>query len=145
MKSVVKIPPFLPRDMSALDAHRPESNAWQGLVVLACFIGLMAFTHNDREDRYERWKRRNVIVVRGSVLVAECSYDAASNRMICENLIVEYPDSTEPDAELVRRSFSLADLGDVARDLSNIPRSGDDVIVSYQRNRPSTASVVALM
>lgn len=113
------------------------------LLCICAFAIALVYSRERREQSYEQWKQRNVVVVIGKVLVADCEYDAESDRVVCHQLIVEFPD--EENGGVRRQSFmSLRKDDETPRDLENIPRSGSEVIVSYRRGRPDTASVSRL-
>lgn len=120
---------------------------WAGFAI--CFFIAMAlyFNAQRREKRHEEWKRREIVIVRGTVLRADCSFDptnAGSGTVKCENLLVVFPlgpPGSDKENEETTQSFTSSfDL----ENIDSVPQIGNQVLVSWNKNTPKDRLVMPM-
>lgn len=117
-----------------VNRNMPQTSSTIAAVLVAAFAVYCVVYHGRRRERARaKYAEENVVIVRGTVLLADVSYDPDTRAIECRQLVVRYPGFRD---EPVVRSFS----GSGAM-LERVPQIGSTVLVAWNRVDPSVAYV----
>lgn len=111
---------------------------WLGFLLLMLIVYCLVRSRQKREEAYEEYKKRQIVVVRGTVLNADCSFDPRSGIVTCNELLVTYPG---PDGETANRAFHFEGH---LESMDAVPQIGSSVLVSWNRKTPQNAYVMRI-
>lgn len=117
---------------------REHGRFWAWIFFTAVCLALYCFvcTAQQRALAADEYKRQNIVVVKGTVMHADCTFDPATQTIECTQLIVMYPGV---DGNNVTKTFEYAAT---APNIQKVPQIGMTVLVSYTRTAPDTTAYV---
>lgn len=123
--------------MDTTNTHR-QFWAWIFVLIICLVLYCFICSAQNRTLAAEEYKQKNIVIVRGTVLHADCTFDPTTQAIHCSNLAVTYADKHGND---VTRTFSYEGT---AENIQKVPQIGMSVLVSYTRTDPETAYVMAI-
>lgn len=114
------------------------SPLWIGLGLVFFFIMCLIGSAYQRQQKKTQFAKQNIVVVRGTVLYAQCEFSPTTKLVTCDSLIVQYPDERgDPQT----RTFVVQAHKD---SLDAVPQIGSPVLVSWPREYPDEVKVLRL-
>lgn len=129
--------------LSEMNNDKERFVVWLGFGFVFLLIACTFWSSSQRDQEYEDYKKRQITIVKGTVLNADCSFDPQTGVIECGDLIVVYPSSdiVGPDTYDITKSFRYAGT---LLSMDKVPQVGTTVLVSWNKNHPETAYLMSI-
>ena len=112
---------------------------WIGLLFVVMVLYCFYCNSQHRDLAKEAFKRKNIVLVKGTVMHADCNFDPTSGKVECRELVVMYPN--ENNTLTNTKSFQYEST---IQKIDKVPQIGMTVLVSWNRKEPENAYVMAI-